>query len=605
MQGLSSLRGRLPLLGHHGDEGHKVTDQQAGFLAEMITQPTGHCQRFVEQLTFAPRGGQCWERTLQIELPAADGREERWWIVPLGPYNRRRFPDVAVTDANGESLNLLSRETHSLALTKAIMVKQLYVLAPPVREFLKSDPAVRTLLDAFYSQLGDYLTEIIHQDIDVVGLRMEEGERPPSDPDAVRDDSKDHPRVRSAHAVMRSYAHLLAKAGASDLEVRASLASISRPLGDALLTTHYLCWLRGRPNEIITLRESHSTADPKRVLSPLTIRGFLKAIVTSFLGRWGSREAAADWYRRFGLAPFKYAFNVPTHRYTRSYYSTITSPENTELLYLDWEVGNSERFSEVDCSQPSVHLYNDAERLLEEKDRRIRAYIRCEPRLHKQILGAAALNLIIVILLAEGTMSARASDGLQALLIAAPSVVIAFLVQQQRHYYAHALRPLRAILWTYLVVGGAFLITIAFSSQHGVLRGHGLTGPEKLASWALAVSSVAIFAWHFLLGPRYKRLVTWLYDRKCELLPSPEREQDLGRLRAWVLQVRRGWKWNRNLRAEWDCYDAAYEQFGRCVWRAVVILSVGAAVYLWFRWGLPCGDSPEVDVKSLLVDYGW
>src|SRR5262245_11707561 len=98
---------------------YAITLERVRCLTQLLTKPTGHTQRFVEQASFAPTGGQRWVRQLQIQLPeSAEASGDTWWIVPLGPFARRRFPDIAVTDAAGHRVNFVTRKQHGVALAK-------------------------------------------------------------------------------------------------------------------------------------------------------------------------------------------------------------------------------------------------------------------------------------------------------------------------------------------------------------------------------------------------------------------------------------------------------------------------------------------------------
>lgn len=597
MPGLLSLGGSASLLDDAADDSYEVTDERAGYLSELIAQPMDYNQRFVERLSFVPTGGQRWERTLQIQLPAGDRAIEQWWIVPLGPFNRRRFPDITVVNAAGEPLNLVTRKTHGLALTKAILVKQVFQLGPSARDALKGDPSTGKRLDDLYDQMSNYFTETTEQPITISEVKSDDG--------SVASDVEVHPRVKSARELLRSYKALWAEVVPAD-DMAASIKSFTNVVTEAIDTTQYLCWARARPGEVINLRVSHTVSDPRHSLRPKGIPSLVRAMVTGLLGvsRDDLRKEATDWYRQFGLVPIGYGFNIPTHRYTASYYSTLEPPARTDLTYLDWEVSNSYdegEHSEVTSSLHSMHLYNaDAEHSDDERPPSIRAYLRCLPHHHKQILGAALLNIVIVWLLAEGRLPGRPGDPLQGILIAAPSVVIAFLAQQQQHYYAHALRLTRAILWGYLFVAGIFLIAVAFSGQDVRAGGPDFGPLATAAAWLLAVASAAIFVWHFPLGPGYDRMIRWRFRSKWKLMKKDEKGS--GRLKAFSRKRLRNCKANQGLDFKWQFYEAAYEQYARWIWRAVVlsiILMLGVLIWRWDPLQNP--QPPQDNVESKLA----
>jgi hypothetical protein len=377
-----------------------------------------------------------------------------------------------------------------------------------------------------------------------------------------------HQRIGRGRSAVQQLGKLLEDAKVPKAEREASVTALDAVLSEALDATHYLCWAWGEPGDVINVRVAHTVSDPQYSLKRWTIRSGARAAVAGlFAWKKHDRKEVADWFRRFGLAPINQAFNAPTDLYTASYYWSIAPPAKSDLTYLDWEQDNSyeerERgYSEVSSSLPSMHFYHSDHDAGGERKRRrtIRAYVRCKPLFHKQIVGAALLNLAFVWLLGEGRLPGRPGALLQGLLIAAPSVLIAFLTQQQRHYYEHMLRPARGILWCYLVVCGFFLIAVAFSGQALSEGGPGVGLVAEVAALALAASSVAILVWHMPLGHWYESLV--------------------------------GKRFKRNVRDRkmepWKAYEAAYESLARRIWRLVVICSVLTIPAL-----LPFWDPPE------------
>lgn len=605
MPGFPTLGGHQSLLADVPHDAYEITEERAGYLAEMMTRPADYTQRFVEQLSFVPTGGLRWQRNLQIQLPAADRPQTRWWILSLGPFNRRRLPDICAINEAGEPLNLLTRRAHGLALSRATFARQIVELSETTRLALEQpDPEDR--LDELKKRTNEYFVATTDRPVDIAAL---------DPPAAATSDAEPHPRIVDAEAIVNDYRRLLEDVGAPKDETTESRRALSAVLEQAIDTTQYLCWIWGRPGEVVNVRVTHTIADPQHKLKRKTIRSALMAMWTGFvtgnrrmpnpppepsqreLRRKRRRKEAADWFRRFGLAPINYDLNVPTYQHTASYYSTIAPPKGTDLTYLDWQSGNSyeeqqNEYSETSSSLPSVHIYNasassregDAETGSEGEvkthPRSIRAYFRCKPHHHKQILGAAMLNILFVWLLADGRLPGRPGDPLQGLVVAAPSVLVAFLAQQQRHYYEHLLRPSRGILWAYLAVGGAFLVAVAFSGQEVSAGGAGVGFLASVAAWLLAISSVAIIVWHFPLGHMYE----------------------------WIV----GKRFRRRLRTEmwehkWQAYEAAYESFARLIWRLVLGFSLATVVFLIAFWNPPDGTTgreAKGTAKPVLVHGG-
>lgn len=574
MLGVVDLGGSQPLPELRPPDVGAITEEQVSNLSEMIGLPAEFNQRFVEQLSFVPTGGLRCERSLQIRLPEDDFSAGRWWILPLGPFNRLRFPDIVALDAAGNPLNLLPRRLHGLALSKATISAQFGDLSPAVRHALqRSESTVRC--KKLYVKLEKYFTERVENPVDTYSVEQF----------LARAVDPGHPRIEKAYEIMGEYERMLDRIHTPRWERDASVDSFAGVIAEALDSTHYLCWLHARPGEVANVRVSYTVKDPRHSMDRDAARSAFKAMVTSFIGlkRGGVGEEAADWYRRFGLAPINYEFNIPTSKHAKSYYATLTPPENAHVTYHDWGQSNSYAegsFSEVSSSSPSVHVYNTAGEESGADDRSsIRAYLRCTPYHHKQILGAALLNLALVWLLGEGRLPGGPGDPLKGVLLAAPAVLIAFLAQQQRHYYEHALRPSRGILWGYLVVGGVFLVAVAFSGQDLANGGPGLGTRASLAAGLLAVSSVAIFIWHLPLGHWYESIVHQRFKR-----------------RGWWKRFKRRLRGSRDEgdpnddeEEDWERYESAYEFCAAWTWRLVVIGAAVTFAVMVFVWDPPEG----------------
>lgn len=595
MVGTATLGGSQALPEIDAPDAGEITHEQVSGLAEMLRFPAGHNQRFVEKLSFVPTGGLRCERNLQILLPSDDFSVGRWWILPLGPFNRLRFPDMVALDAAGNPLNLLPRKLHGLALSKATLVERFRALPLATRQLLQG-PDAEPACDELYAQLEEYFTEKVEEPVDALSVEQF----------LARAREPGHPRIEKARKIVDEYGQLLERVDTPEKERRDSVSSFRSAIVEALDSTHYLCWLYARPGEVVNVRVSYTVRDPRHSMERDRVRSAFKAmlvgltgvrIVPDFIGsKWEGfkkgklREEAADWYRRFGLAPINYEFNIPTFKHATSYYATLTPPANADVTYHDWGQSNSyavgkRGFSEVSSSSPCVHVYNADESQSEGGSRSsIRAYLRCTPYHHKQILGAALLNLALVWLLGEGRLPGGPGDPLKGVLLAAPAVLIAFLAQQQRHYYEHALRPSRGILWGYLVVGGLFLVAVAFSGQDLANGGPGLGTRASLAAGLLAVSSVAIFIWHFPLGHMYESIVYRRFRYR-------------GRWKGWLRRNVFRKPGREGEKEDWKRYEEAYEECAAWIWRLVVIGAVITAAFMWLVWDPPQG-APAVHPES-------
>jgi hypothetical protein len=250
------------------------------------------------------------------------------------------------------------------------------------------------------------------------------------------------------------------------------------------------------------------------------------------------------------------------------------------MTYLDWEVDNSfSKKSEVDSALHSIHVYNLPDEDGRKKTfRTTRAYVRCSPHHHKQILIAAALNFAVVWLLVKGRLLGSQAGSLQELVIASPSLWVAFLAQQQRHYYAHAIRRSRAVLWLYLLIALAFLVAVA-SSNLETLSANNLSLGVRIAAWLLAVTSIGVIFWNAPLGHGYDRMVRVLRNRKYNAKWEPKELGPIGGFVNDLWWVRRQ---NKRIDGQWKCYEAAYESYSRAIWRIVLCSMLGTIAVLYF-----------------------
>jgi hypothetical protein len=102
----------------------------------------------------------------------------------------------------------------------------------------------------------------------------------------------------------------------------------------------------------------------------------------------------------------------------------LEPPAETDVVYLDWETGNSieDDEKELDCALPSVHIHNDEapNDTAPARGRIIRPYLRCNPAAHKRIAAGALLNDIFVILVAEGRFSSTIGSSAETWLLLTP-----------------------------------------------------------------------------------------------------------------------------------------------------------------------------------------
>jgi hypothetical protein len=511
-------------------------------LAEMLAKQGQHTQSCVEHVKFEDRGGQSWTRDLQLQLPSTSFGSTKH-IVPLGQFGRRHLPDLAVRDSGDNRLNPLTREQRGTALATLLMRRWVDGLPKGDRHGLHK-PAVRLGLERFRERLSEFLTSV--------------GE-------------VQNPRTSVSAALVPFYLSLVRMRLTKEVADR-WFADMTYGCVELLDGSPYLCWLDAPPGALVNLQVSYTTRDPKH--NP------------DYSGHPRSQphdaysSVRADIDRDLGLGPIKHEFDIPSYRHTRSYAFTIAPPEKTSPMFLDWGTGNSLRTEEkTSCSLDSGCLPEDAsnEDAWSPWGGRARAFLRVSPHQRVQILAAAALNLMIVLALQDGHFPARLSGPLQGLVLAAPSGLVAYLVGQQRHYYAYLMRKQRAILWGYLTITVSFLVALSFSLQSGSADQVQFSLPTKLLSWALFVSSVGVLVWYLPLGFGFN----------------------------WVVAAftRRRWRRATRHEQEWEAYVATYQAYGRLISYGVVVgglLAIGVLAEIWHDH--PAHPLPPRSAPSRLVN---
>jgi hypothetical protein len=231
-------------------------------------------------------------------------------------------------------------------------------------------------------------------------------------------------------------------------------------------------------------------------------------------------------------------------------------------------------------------------------------------------LGATALNVALIWLLSKGELPVGFGEPLQALIIAAPSVLVAFLAQQQRHYYSHVLRRQRALLWIYLFISVTFLVSVAFSERDSAHGAVGLSQVATTAAWALAIASAGVFAWHLPLGGACERVVQYLTERKWEVLET-QRQEDAGEavtsgtgpMRMWGREIRRVWWcwWGVTYETKWECYASASRQYGNFVFLLALAAMISAVFMLESFGDFALKQEPPTSkhVKLVKQEAGW
>lgn len=553
-----------------------VTEEQVYSLTEMLLLPQLSTQRCVEHLSFIPTGGHQWTRDLQISIPdTSTPQEPAWRIVSLGAYARRRFPDFTVVDASGRRLSLLTREQHGFALTQSAVNK--LVASLPVLGHLAVGSYTHTdAYQAFWEALYSFFT--------------------------TSGALSDTERVETTDNLATLCDDVLTAIGLP-LEGKGDyVQAFTNELVELLDITRYLCWVHAPAGAVVDLRVTYTTVDPRRKLGRGTLASRFSVLWTGLSEprepRW---KVWADWYRQFGLAPLNYEFSVPGSLHAGSYYFTLEPPLGTAVAYLDWEVGNSLETREVDCAMLSAHIHNQQPDQTASSSRggTIRAYVHCSPRDHKLIVGTALLNCLFVFLVASGRIHGKTGSPAQSVLLAAPSIYVAYLARQQRHYFADAMRRQRGILWWYLGFSIAFLITLAFGNHDGSLGSRGFSVPASIIVWIWGASSALVAAWYFPLGGSYERVTESLARRKIGRVRAVERvsscdvpQRSFVRQRLSALPMIRKIVYRRLCRRydvipAWKCYQREVRRYSSQIMRLMVVAGVSMVVGLALVWHLP------------------
>lgn len=520
-----------------------ITPSQVDTLAAQVRDPLTHTERCVDQLAFLPGGGQRWTRKLQIKVPQDSSPPERSWrVLSLGVFQARRYPDFTVRDCSEQRLNLLTREQHGIARTEALLGSHIWRFRAQLKKLQSSPPNPATTM---YTQLYSALYTIFTT-VDGESLAVQEA------------------RSRAGMA----FVLLLRRLGLQPHgDTKQGIEAFAADLRQTVRATEYLCWVKAAAGEVINVTTTYTAQDPLHDLTPL--KSLIDAMASIWKGavqepRENRRKIQAKWYVQYGLAPIKYRLAVPSAQRTRSYYFTVEAPERADVTYLDWETGNSiqDDGRETDSAVPALHLHNrDASPTTGDAGHIIRTYLRCAPNEHKKIAAGALINALFVFLIANG----RLRGGLnQEWLLVTPTVLLAYLAQQQRHYFAHTTRRQRAVIWGYLMVSVIFLSTIAFNNVSPSVGSNGWGWFTLVVAWLFASSSAAVCVWYAPLGYSFQRIT----ERKSRLIAEQNQIESRDE-------------------PVWRIYDRAVHNYCDRIMRAVGCAIALTTVLAALMWHLP------------------
>jgi hypothetical protein len=571
----------------------------------MLHEPAYHTQRCVEQLTYLAADGQSWTRTLQLRLPQANAEPQRsqsskccwigharsddeaWYPVLLGTFKRSRLPDFEVKDCRSVHLSLLTRHQHGIALTRAALITYIQHVDPDFASDRLSGRA-KGIYDRLEGATYDLFTSA--------------GSNATATPVAT---------MVSEYLNLSGMLRVSTEESeAKTIQRKAAFLAWVTPFTS---TTQYLCWIRGRPGDVVNLTVSYTTADvrdelavPRKNLRSALCGGRQDDADDLSSGasegqpasdrqptRKGlRREARLAIYRSLGMAPLHNAFRVPGSERGASYYFTLQPPDNSIVTYMDWQDGDSfHDDGRLDSSSHAVHFHvsdNQVEAIPEadvrdkdEEPKTVRAYVRSSPRAHKQIAAGALLNLVFIYLAARGRV--HTTSGAQWLLLT-PAALLAYIADQQRHYYAMATRGQRTVLWAYLIITIGALVTVLFgapeSSEHWGWLAKGF-------AWMLVISSVLLFMFMAPFGDLYERAM----KAQAEVRENRVLAKRLAAERDFAL-------------ARWRCYEWVNRRYADRVVALGLVITVAVVVVLaitdWGRTLPPVlgGDETAADVTA-------
>lgn len=509
----------------YDDELSVVGPAQIDAFDQMQRLPGLYISRVVEQVRFIP-GGQEWERQVQIRIPVPRARgtevDTKLYVVSLGRFERRRFPDFSVVQHSGARCQLLSRRQHGHCLAIGLLHP---FFTDAEFEAMACDDALRNQLD----RLRIYLAQM------VTTMKPRSSYTPGG------------ARVLFDALMVNLNINLRRAIAASDVFFHKCSA--------ALVGTQYLCWAEAEPGGTVNLIATYTQADipittdegdlPRSPLTNPLSRGLRHLYYRARLW-WRNRRTGL--YVRYSLFPVRYNFPTPAYEHCGSYYFTITPPPVTQLTFLDWERGS--RFQreprglfgrwhrrialtlpsdgvqhELDCSTYAYHFHN---RRLPgrsnncSKNRRrsrratgvtLRVFFRTEPADNGNLVALGFLSLGLALLAAMGALYSNGNSGVTQWLLLAPAVLTLFVGQQRQHHYAQLMRPFRSLMWLYIVFAMLFAATAVFGFSDTPLS----PGVEhillRLLSGVFVVASVAMiiaFAWS---GEHFHRIVQRRYYR--------------------------------------------------------------------------------------------
>jgi hypothetical protein len=162
-----------------------------------------------------------------------------------------------------------------------------------------------------------------------------------------------------------------------------------------------------------------------------------------------------------------------------------------------------------------------------------------------------------------------------------PTILTAYIADQQRHYYAYATRRQRAILWIYLAISLTFLVTTSFRLAEG--NGDHWNWLGTGAAWCLLVSSAAVGTWYALLGYSFRWITTLWAKHALKIANENRTRLDLeldqiqapSKVRAKMLAM---------LPPSWKIYEDVVYRYCKTIFGLVVSASLATILGMILLW---------------------
>jgi len=144
---------------------------------------------------------------------------------------------------------------------------------------------------------------------------------------------------------------------------------------------------------------------------------------------------------------------------------------------------------------------------------KVHAFLQVEPIDTKKIVFGAILNIIFAYLLERNRLGNEAGGVTVTGLLLTPAALIAYIAQQERHYYSSQISWLRGIVWAYVAINVVYIVSISsdLASKDGLLDRNGFT--DDLSSAVMAICSLGVAVLFALVGTGRHRVIDWLCKR--------------------------------------------------------------------------------------------